>query len=60
LRDRAAIAHHYDLSNDFYQLLLDDHMAYSSAYYTNVTPTTVSPCATRRRPSSNSSVASWN
>lgn len=34
LRDRAAIAHHYDLSNDFYRLLLDDHMAYSSAYYT--------------------------
>ncbi|MCV7227662.1 SAM-dependent methyltransferase [Mycolicibacterium komossense] len=33
-RDRAAIAHHYDLSNDFYQLLLDDQMAYSSAYYT--------------------------
>jgi cyclopropane-fatty-acyl-phospholipid synthase len=32
-RDRAAIAHHYDLSNDFYKLLLDDHMAYSSAYY---------------------------
>ena len=35
LRDRAAIAHHYDLSNDFYRLLLDDHMAYSSAYYTH-------------------------
>src|SRR5262249_9602664 len=33
-RDRAAIAHHYDLSNDFYRLLLDDHMAYSSAYFT--------------------------
>lgn len=32
-RDRAAIAHHYDLSNEFYQLLLDDHMAYSSAYF---------------------------
>ncbi len=32
-RDRAAIAHHYDLSNDFYELLLDDHMAYSSAYF---------------------------
>jgi cyclopropane fatty-acyl-phospholipid synthase-like methyltransferase/DUF1365 family protein len=32
-RDRAAISHHYDLSNDFYQLLLDDSMAYSSAYY---------------------------
>jgi cyclopropane-fatty-acyl-phospholipid synthase len=34
LRDRAVIAHHYDLSNDFYRLLLDDHMAYSSAYFT--------------------------
>ncbi|MDT5109936.1 MAG: cyclopropane-fatty-acyl-phospholipid synthase [Mycobacterium sp.] len=34
-RDRAAIAHHYDLSNDFYRLLLDEHMAYSSAYYTH-------------------------
>ncbi|PZR87169.1 MAG: hypothetical protein DLM67_22685 [Candidatus Nephthysia bennettiae] len=33
-RDRAAISHHYDLSNDFYQLLLDDTMAYSSAYFT--------------------------
>jgi cyclopropane-fatty-acyl-phospholipid synthase len=35
LRDRAAISHHYDLSNDFYALILDDHMAYSSAYYTS-------------------------
>lgn len=33
-RDRAAIAHHYDLSNDFYQLLLDESMAYSCAYWT--------------------------
>lgn len=33
LRDRAAIAHHYDLSNEFYELLLDEHMAYSSAYF---------------------------
>ena len=32
-RDRAAIAHHYDLSNDFYELLLDPSMAYSCAYY---------------------------
>jgi cyclopropane fatty-acyl-phospholipid synthase-like methyltransferase/DUF1365 family protein len=32
-RDRAAIAHHYDLSNEFYELLLDDTMSYSSAYY---------------------------
>jgi cyclopropane-fatty-acyl-phospholipid synthase len=34
-RDRAAIAHHYDLSNDFYALLLDDTMAYSCAYFTD-------------------------
>jgi cyclopropane-fatty-acyl-phospholipid synthase len=34
-RDRAAISHHYDLSNDFYRLLLDDHMAYSAAYFTH-------------------------
>jgi cyclopropane fatty-acyl-phospholipid synthase-like methyltransferase/DUF1365 family protein len=32
-RDRAAISHHYDLSNDFYRLLLDETMAYSSAYF---------------------------
>jgi cyclopropane-fatty-acyl-phospholipid synthase len=33
LRDRAAISHHYDLGNDFYQAVLDPTMAYSSAYY---------------------------
>jgi cyclopropane-fatty-acyl-phospholipid synthase len=33
-RDRAAIAHHYDLSNTFYQLLLDPRMAYSCGYWT--------------------------
>lgn len=38
-RDRAAIAHHYDLSNDFYRLLLDEHMAYSSAYFTQESQT---------------------
>ncbi|MGQ0631454.1 MAG: class I SAM-dependent methyltransferase [Sporichthyaceae bacterium] len=39
LRDRAAISHHYDLSNDFYKLLLDDvHLAYSCAYYTSDAP----------------------
>ena len=32
-RDRAVIAHHYDLSNDFYELILDGHMAYSCAYF---------------------------
>lgn len=32
-RDRAAISHHYDLSNAFYELLLDEHLAYSSAFF---------------------------
>jgi cyclopropane-fatty-acyl-phospholipid synthase len=35
-RDQAAISHHYDLSNDFYELILDPHMAYSSGFH--VTP----------------------
>jgi len=34
LRDRAVIHHHYDLSNAFYGLILDRHMAYSCAYVT--------------------------
>jgi cyclopropane fatty-acyl-phospholipid synthase-like methyltransferase/DUF1365 family protein len=34
-RDRAVIAHHYDLSNTFYGLVLDDTMAYSAAYFTH-------------------------
>ncbi|MFF4185270.1 class I SAM-dependent methyltransferase [Streptomyces sp. NPDC001691] len=33
-RDRAAISHHYDLSNDWYALLLDQSMAYSCGYWT--------------------------
>jgi cyclopropane-fatty-acyl-phospholipid synthase len=37
-RDRAAIAHHYDLSNEFYALVLDPQMAYSSAYWTSDAP----------------------
>ena len=35
--DRAAIAHHYDLSNDFYEFLLDPQMAYSCGYYSRCT-----------------------
>jgi len=31
--DRAAIAYHYDVSNDFYRLFLDPRMVYSCAYY---------------------------
>ena len=34
-RDKAAIAHHYDLSNEFYALVLDPQMAYSSGYWTS-------------------------
>lgn len=34
LRDQAAIAHHYDLSNEFYALVLDPQMAYSCGYWT--------------------------
>ncbi|WP_344447007.1 cyclopropane-fatty-acyl-phospholipid synthase family protein, partial [Kitasatospora nipponensis] len=33
-RDRAVISHHYDLSNEFYALLLGTPMAYSCAYWT--------------------------
>ena len=40
-RDRAAIAHHYDVSNEFYELLLDETMAYSCGYFTNEEATLV-------------------
>jgi cyclopropane-fatty-acyl-phospholipid synthase len=33
-RDSQVIAHHYDLSNALYTLLLDENMAYSCAYWT--------------------------
>jgi cyclopropane-fatty-acyl-phospholipid synthase len=32
-RDRAVISHHYDLSNEFYALILDPSMAYSCGYW---------------------------
>jgi cyclopropane-fatty-acyl-phospholipid synthase len=32
-RSRSNVAHHYDLSNDFYRLWLDDDMQYSCAYW---------------------------
>ncbi len=38
LRDRRAISHHYDLSNEFYSLLLDPSMAYSSGYWRSTDP----------------------
>jgi len=37
-RDRAVIHHHYDLSNEFYALLLDPSMAYSCGYWTSDDP----------------------
>jgi cyclopropane-fatty-acyl-phospholipid synthase len=35
--DRAAIRHHYDVSNDFYALWLDPRMVYSCAYFRSAT-----------------------
>lgn len=32
-RDKAAIRHHYDVSNDFYRLWLDRNLIYSCAYF---------------------------
>ncbi len=32
-RDAAAVAHHYDVSNEFYALFLDPLMVYTCAYY---------------------------
>jgi cyclopropane-fatty-acyl-phospholipid synthase len=32
-RDAAAIAHHYDVSNEFYRLVLGDTLTYSCAYF---------------------------
>ncbi len=32
-RDRAAVRHHYDVSNDFYRLVLGPSMTYSCAYF---------------------------
>lgn len=34
-RDAAAIRHHYDVSNEFYRLLLGPSMTYSCAYWTS-------------------------
>jgi cyclopropane-fatty-acyl-phospholipid synthase len=32
-RDRQAVRHHYDLSNEFFTLFLDERMVYSCAYF---------------------------
>jgi cyclopropane-fatty-acyl-phospholipid synthase len=38
-RDAAAISHHYDLSNDFYRMVLGETMTYSCAYFPTETAT---------------------
>ncbi len=38
-RDAAAIAHHYDVSNDFYRIVLGPSMTYSCAVWTEATTT---------------------
>jgi cyclopropane-fatty-acyl-phospholipid synthase len=38
-RDRAAISYHYDVSNDFYALWLDENMVYSCAYFSDESDT---------------------
>ncbi len=38
-RDAAAIAHHYDLSNDFYRIVLGPSLTYSCAVWTDDTET---------------------
>ncbi|WP_199550778.1 cyclopropane-fatty-acyl-phospholipid synthase family protein [Streptomyces sp. N35] len=35
IRDRRAISHHYDVGNDFYELVLGPSMVYSCAYWTD-------------------------
>ncbi|GAB3072301.1 cyclopropane-fatty-acyl-phospholipid synthase family protein [Intrasporangium mesophilum] len=37
-RDRRAIEHHYNLSNEFYALILDPDLVYSCAYWTSDDP----------------------
>nr|WP_211212922.1 cyclopropane-fatty-acyl-phospholipid synthase family protein [Actinopolyspora mortivallis] len=34
-RDRSVISHHYDLGNEFYELLLDPTLTYSCGYFTD-------------------------
>ena len=46
-RDRAAVRHHYDVSNDFYTVLLGPSMTYSCAYFE--TPQTTLEEAQRRK-----------
>ncbi|HSD79714.1 MAG TPA: cyclopropane-fatty-acyl-phospholipid synthase family protein [Solirubrobacteraceae bacterium] len=37
-RDRRAVQHHYDVSNDFFALFLDDSLTYSCAFFSRAQP----------------------
>ncbi|GAA2495517.1 cyclopropane-fatty-acyl-phospholipid synthase [Winogradskya humida] len=37
-RDRQAISHHYDVGNNFYEIVLGESMVYSCAYWTGDSP----------------------
>ncbi|MET0493721.1 MAG: class I SAM-dependent methyltransferase [Actinoplanes sp.] len=37
-RDRQAVSHHYDVGNDFYEIVLGSSMVYSCAYWTGAEP----------------------
>jgi cyclopropane-fatty-acyl-phospholipid synthase len=41
LRDRAAIAHHYDAGNEFFALFLDNSMTYSCAFFSRASEPTL-------------------
>ena len=47
-KDAHAIEHHYDVSNDFYRLWLDEAMVYSCAYF----PTQTESLERHKSPSS--------
>jgi cyclopropane-fatty-acyl-phospholipid synthase len=42
-RDRRAVAHHYDVSNEFFRLLLDESMTYPCAIFSRLGPQTSEP-----------------
>jgi cyclopropane-fatty-acyl-phospholipid synthase len=46
-RDAEAIQYHYDVSNDFYKLFLDENMVYSCAYFENGDEDLVPPSSRR-------------
>lgn len=49
--DKRAISHHYDVGNEFYEIVLGPSMVYSCAYW---------PAPPPRPPSSRPSTTSWN